>query len=146
MVSKTSLQPSTEIRVVSISDTDLLELAKNIRKNAHAPYSNYWVGAAILDDQLNVHTACNVENAAFPLSACAEANAIGSMVAAGSRHIRVIVIVGGYTEAGHCPPCGGCRQRIKEFADENTRILLLTKQGELATYKIEQLLPESFEF
>lgn len=129
----------------SISDRELLQLALDVRKNAYAPYSNYWVGAAILDEHQQVHSACNVENAAFPLSTCAEASAIGAMVASGSKIIRVIVIVGGVTGAERCTPCGGCRQRIFEFSDENTRILLLNEAGDLDAYSIEELLPASFK-
>ncbi|MBV1906798.1 MAG: cytidine deaminase [Pseudomonadales bacterium] len=129
-----------------MSDEDLLEIANQVRKNAHAPYSNYCVGAAILDDQLQVHVACNVENAALPLGTCAEANAIAAMVASGGKEIRVIVIVGGFSGPESCPPCGGCRQRIQEFAGTQTRILLLNGSGQLEAHNIQELLPKSFKF
>jgi len=126
-------------------DELLLQNALEVRNSAYAPYSSYSVGCALLDDQGGVHVACNVENAAFPLGSCAEANAIGAMVASGATRIDTLVIVGGFSELENCPPCGGCRQRIQEFADADTRILLQKDSGELETYKIEELLPRSFK-
>ena len=78
-----------------MDDQQLIETAEEARKNAHAPYSNYFVGAAVVDENGDVHRGCNVENAAYPEGNCAEANAIGAMVAAGGKKISVIAAVGG---------------------------------------------------
>lgn len=130
----------------------LIGEAIRIRANAHARYSGYYVGAAILDEQGRVHVGCNVENASFPEGSCAEANAIGAMVAAGGRRIVTIAVSGGWNDgatdedgpAEVCTPCGGCRQRIFEFSDEQTRIILLDANGEEHSWTIAELLPESF--
>ena len=123
----------------------LLDLAKQARSRAYAPYSGYRVGAAILDSAGNLHSGCNVENAAYPEGICAETNAIGSMVAAGGTKIARIVIVGG-RDGGleACTPCGGCRQRIREFADGDTAIIVLDSDGRPARFTIDDLLPDSF--
>ncbi|MCG8505616.1 MAG: cytidine deaminase, partial [Sphingomonadales bacterium] len=80
---------------MTVNEDELLDLAKEVRSRAYAPFSGYRVGAAILDGDGNVHSGCNVENAAYPEGICAETNAIGSMVAAGGKRIARIVIVGG---------------------------------------------------
>ena len=122
----------------------LIEAAKKARQNAYAPYSNYFVGAAIVDDRGDVHTGCNVENAAYPEGNCAETNAIGAMIAAGGKRISVIAAVGGGDDLEFCTPCGGCRQSILEFSDENTRIILINEEGEIQKYRIDELLPLAF--
>ncbi len=134
------------------SDKALLEAAAAVRKRAHAPYSDYRVGAAVLDEHGNMHVGCNVENASYPEGICAEANAIGSMVAAGGKHVVTIAVVGGVGADGNndsfadidlCTPCGGCRQRILEFADAETRILMQGSEGAVES-SIDDLLPHSF--
>jgi cytidine deaminase len=125
-------------------ETRLIEAATDVRQHAHAPYSGYRVGAAVLDETGRIHTGCNVENAAYPEGTCAEENAIGSMVAAGGKRIVAIAAVGGATDIEACTPCGGCRQRILEFADENTRIILIGEDGRTDSYTIDALLPASF--
>ena len=127
-----------------MNDEQLIETAKEARENAHAPYSNYFVGAAIVDDQGNVHQGCNVENAAYPEGNCAEANAIGAMVSAGGKKISVIAAVGGTDSLEFCTPCGGCRQSILEFSDENTRVILINEDGQIQKYSIDDLLPLAF--
>jgi cytidine deaminase len=122
----------------------LIEAATDVRQHAHAPYSGYRVGAAVLDENGNIHSGCNVENAAYPEGTCAEANAIGSMVAAGGKRIVAIAAVGGRDEIEACTPCGGCRQRILEFADEDTRIILVGEGRRTDGYSIDELLPASF--
>ncbi len=129
---------------MSVDDKALINAAKEVRLHAHAPYSGYRVGAALLDDSEQVHSGCNVENAAFPESICAEANAIGSMVSAGGKTIVAIAAVGGKDEIVACTPCGGCRQKILEFADGNTRVLLIGDDGNIESHTIEELLPASF--
>jgi len=129
---------------MTVDEQQLIDAAKEVRSNAHAPYSGYRVGAALLDDTGTYHTGCNVENAAFPEGTCAEANAIGSMVAAGGKRIVAIAAVGGADEIEACTPCGGCRQSILEFADENTRIILIGDGMQIDSYSIDELLPAGF--
>jgi cytidine deaminase len=129
-----------------MTDDELLDLARDARARAYCPYSGFSVGAALVDDNGDVHVGCNVENAAYSNVSCAEAGAIGAMIAAGGARIVTIAIVGGSKEQElrACPPCGGCRQRISEFADENTRIIAMADDGEWHRYAIADLLPASF--
>jgi cytidine deaminase len=128
----------------TIDDQALIDAAKKVRRHAYAPYSSYHVGAALLDDTGQVHSGCNVENSAFPEGVCAEANAIGAMVAAGGKTIVAIAAVGGRDDIEACTPCGGCRQKILEFADGETRVLLIGDDGGIESYSSEELLPSSF--
>ena len=130
---------------MTIDERQLIDAAKEVRPNAHAPYSGYRVGAALIDETGTLHTGCNVENAAFPEGTCAEANAIGSMVAAGGKRIVAIAAVGGADEIEACTPCGGCRQSILEFADENTRVILIGEGKQIDSYSIAELLPAAFK-
>jgi cytidine deaminase len=120
----------------------LLEAARAVQQRAHAPYSRFLVGAAVLDDQDRVHAGCNVENAAFPLGICAEAVAIGTMVAAGAKRVRAMLVLGQGRDL--VPPCGGCRQRLREFADADTPILVADRDGVRARFTLGELLPHSF--
>ena len=129
---------------MTVDDKTLINAAKEVRLNAHAPYSGYHVGAALLDDAGHVHSGCNVENAAFPEGVCAEANAIGAMIASGGKRIVAIAAVGGKDDIEACTPCGGCRQKIVEFAGENTRVLLIRDDGGIESYSMDDLLPSSF--
>ena len=124
----------------------LFEAAADVRVRAHAPYSRFLVGAAVLDEQGRIHVGCNVENAAFPEGVCAEAGAISAMVAAGGRHILAVAVVGGAMEEDEalCPPCGGCRQKIREFAGEATTVHLRDSSGEVTSLPLSELLPLSF--
>ena len=94
------------------------DAAGSVRERAHAPYSRFRVGAAVIDETGALHTGCNVENAAYPEGICAEAAAIAAMVAGGGRRIRAIAVIG--SGPAMTTPCGGCRQRIREFADADT--------------------------
>ena len=129
-----------------VEDQQLVDAAMKIRANAHAPYSGYKVGSALIDDSGQIHFGCNVENAAFPIGSCAEANAICAMVAAGGKKILAIAAVGGVAEIEACTPCGGCRQSIREFSNGDTRIILLRDDRQIISYSIEELLPDSFSF
>lgn len=129
---------------MTVDEQQLIDAAKAVRANAHAPYSGYFVGAALIDDTGSMHTGCNVENAAFPEGICAEANAIGAMVAAGGKRIVAIAVAGGAEEIEACTPCGGCRQSIREFADEKTRIILIGEGNRIDSYTIDELLPAAF--
>ena len=120
----------------------LIAAAIAVRDRAYAPYSNHPVGAAILDETGAIHVSCNVENAAYPQGSCAEAGAISTMIAAGGRQIKAIAIAG---PGDHlCTPCGGCRQRIREFAAPETPILIAGKDTFLRRFTFADLLPESF--
>jgi cytidine deaminase len=129
---------------MTIKNEDLINAAKEARQNAYCRYSSYSVGAAIIDDQGRLHVGCNVENAAYNLGNCAEAAAIAAMIQEGGRRIRRIAVAGGYSAIGSCTPCGGCRQRINEFADENTVIIVMDDSKEWQEYSIKALLPASF--
>ena len=133
-----------ESREVSVDERKLIDAAMEVRANAHAPYSGYRVGAALIDERGRIHSGCNVENAAFPEGTCAEANAIGSMVAAGGKRIIAIAAVGGTDAIEACTPCGGCRQCIQEFADADTRVILIGEENSIDSYTIDELLPASF--
>jgi cytidine deaminase len=129
---------------MTVANEDLINAAKEARRNAYCRYSNYSVGAAIVDDRGHLHVGCNVENAAYPLGSCAEAGAIAAMVEQGGKHIVKIAIVGGSGSIGPCTPCGGCRQRIKEFSRDDTVILVIDDSNEWQEYAIDTLLPASF--
>ena len=126
------------------ADEDLIQAAREARQNAYCRYSGYSAGAAIIDDQGHLHVGCNVENAAYPLGNCAEAAAIAAMIQGGGRRIDRIAVVGGSGDASPCTPCGGCRQRIQEFADENTIIITMDDSKDWQRYSIAELLPASF--
>jgi cytidine deaminase len=125
-------------------DDALIEAAKAVRARAHAPYSHFYVGSAVLDENGRIHSGCNVENAAYPQGTCAETGAIAAMIAAGGKRIVAIAAVGGHDALEACTPCGGCRQRIAEFSDGSTRIIVLDETGRARSYTVEQLLPASF--
>lgn len=120
----------------------LLALALKAQKNAHAPYSNFKVGAAIIDENAQLHASCNVENAAYPLGQCAEAGAISAMIASGNKQIKQILITSPNDD--FCPPCGGCRQKIAEFASADTQVHMATQKGEIKTLNMVDLLPLTF--
>ncbi len=122
----------------------LIDKALEARRNAYCPYSGYGVGAALVDEHGRLHLGCNVENAAYPLGNCAEASAIAAMVQAGGTRIERIAIAGGREDLLACTPCGGCRQRIHEFADRDTLIVVVDDSGEWREYTIDELLPASF--
>jgi len=129
---------------MTITDEDLINAAKDARENAYCHYSGFSVGAAIIDDQGRLHVGCNVENASYPLGNCAEPAAIAAMVQEGGKRIDRIAVVGGSGDAAPCTPCGGCRQRIYEFADEDTIIITMDDSREWKRYSIAELLPAGF--
>jgi homotetrameric cytidine deaminase len=116
----------------------LLEAARAVMRNAYVPYSHFPVGAALRGAGGGIHAAANVENAAYPQGQCAEASAIGAMVAAGETKIAAIAVVAEKLDV--CPPCGGCRQRLSEFAGPDTPVYL----GDTVTTTLGELLPLSF--
>ena len=125
------------------SDVDeLLAAAKAVQARAYAPYSRFRVGAAVRTASGNVYSGCNVENAAYPQGSCAEAGAISVMVAAGDREIVAVLTVCDGEAISTC--CGGCRQRLREFANGNTPIYAAGPEGVRATFTLDELLPHSF--
>ena len=123
-------------------DKALFEAAEAVRARAYAPYSKFQVGAAILADDGQIYAGCNVENAAYPVGNCAEPSAIAAMLAGGGMRIRRIYVTG----PGTLPvtPCGGCRQRIREFADPGVEIVSHGVDGTPLVQTLDQLLPHSF--
>lgn len=129
----------------SLSQTvlqDLARAASEIRERAHAPYSHFHVGAAVLDEQGRVHLGVNVENAAYPNGICAETAAIAAMVLAGGKQIVAIGVAGGGEAL--CTPCGGCRQRIREFSNSATVVAIAGAGTLRKVMTLQELLPESF--
>ena len=120
----------------------LLRAARDARRNAYAPYSKFEVGAAVLDEQGRVHAGCNVENAAYPQGVCAEAAALSAMVLAGGRRATALLVLG--EGPSWVTPCGGCRQKLREFADAQTPVLVADGSGVQLWFTLEQLLPHSF--
>ena len=126
-----------------MSDLDaLFEAARAIQTRAYAPYSRFRVGAAVTTPDGRIFTGCNVENAAYPVGSCAEAGAISAMIAGGGNRIAAIVVM---CEGDHLvTPCGGCRQRIREFAGPDTVIHVAGPAGIRRSFTLEELLPHSF--
>jgi cytidine deaminase len=121
---------------------ELFAAAKSAQAHAYAPYSRFHVGAALRSESGAIHAGCNVENAAYPQGSCAEAGAISAMALAGNRRIAEILVIG--DGEALCTPCGGCRQRIREFADAATPIHIAGPEGVRASFTLAELLPESF--
>ena len=120
----------------------MFEAARRAQANAYVPYSRFKVGAAIRTPDGRVFAGCNVENAAYPQGACAETGAIAAMAAAGESRISEILVVGDGDAL--VTPCGGCRQRIREFAGGDTPIHIAGPEGIRRSFTLEELLPFSF--
>ena len=131
-----------------MSDEKLMELALQARESSYSPYSHFRVGAALLCADDSVYTGCNIENAAYPATNCAERTAIFKAVSEGKTEFRAIAIVGGpkgKEPENFCAPCGVCRQVMREFCDpEEFRIILGAGTGEKQVYLLKELLPLSF--
>ena len=125
-----------------MNEENYIAATKEAMSKAYVPYSNYPVGALIVTDNGNTFNGCNVENASYPLGNCAEASAIASMVIGGEKKIKTIYVMTKNDEGGI--PCGGCRQRIREFSDENTQIMLCSPDGVQQRINLSELLPNSF--
>jgi cytidine deaminase len=121
---------------------EMFDAALAAHGNAHAPYSKYPVGAAVRSASGRVYAGCNVENAAYPQGWCAEASAIAAMVTAGEREIVEVLTISNGDMIGTC--CGGCRQKLREFAALDTPIYSCGTEGLRATFTLEGLLPHSF--
>lgn len=120
----------------------LWQAAIDAQGHAYAPYSKFTVGAAVLDEHGRVHAGCNVENAAYPQGICAEASALTAMVLAGGREAKGLMVVG--DGDGLVTPCGGCRQKLREFARPETPVLVGDRQAVRARFTLGALLPSSF--
>ncbi len=120
----------------------MLAAARAAREKAYAPYSKFLVGAAVLDEHGNIHAGCNVENAAYPQGVCAEASALSVMIMNGGRKVKAVIVVG--IADSPVTPCGGCRQKLREFAAPDTPIWVANADGVLLSLTLEQLLPHSF--
>jgi cytidine deaminase len=121
---------------------DLLAMARTMMLRAHAPYSRFHVGAAVRDEEGGVHGGCNVENAAYPQGWCAEASAIAALIGAGRKRVLECLVIGPGPDL--ITPCGGCRQKLREFASDDLKIHLCGPDGLHRTVTLEQLLPLSF--
>ncbi|MEM6387484.1 MAG: cytidine deaminase [Pseudomonadota bacterium] len=126
-----------------MSDTELLlQAAETVRGNAYAPYSGFRVGAALRTPDGTVFVGCNVENVAYPEGTCAEAGAIAAMVAAGQTSFNEIVVIA--DSPVPVTPCGGCRQKLFEFACPEATITMATTDGERTSLPVSDLLPGAF--
>lgn len=121
----------------------LIEQARAVRENAHAPYSKFKVGAAVQAGSGAVYVGCNVENVAYPEGTCAEAGAIAAMVAAGETKIASVAVIA--DSPTPVTPCGGCRQKIAEFAGGDVVVTLATTDGTVLDTTVSALLPGSFD-
>ena len=120
----------------------LVQAARAARERAYAPYSKFLVGAALLDEHGRLHAGCNIENAAYPQSQCAEASAIAHLVLTGGRRILAAAVCG--VAPDPVTPCGGCRQRLREFAADDVPIWIADDSVVRVHYTLGQLLPASF--
>lgn len=122
----------------------MIALAAETRLKAHTPYSGFKVGACLRGAGGELFVGCNVENVAYPQGQCAEAGAIGALVASGERRIMEIVIVA--EDEQLCTPCGGCRQRLAEFAGPDTPVHVCGPDSLRASFTLGELLPQAFGF
>lgn len=126
------------------SDSELLKLAHSVCKNAYAPYSKFKVGACALYESGKYYLGCNVENASFGLSLCAERNAVSNAIANGEKTKLVkIAIVSDSTD--FCFPCGACRQWFSEFCSDNFKVIVENSSKEPQTFEMKDILPNSFK-
>lgn len=120
----------------------LIDTARAASKRAYAPYSNFHVGAALQTSEGNVHQGCNVENASYGLTTCAERNAVAQSIINGEHNIQSIVI---YTQQEQLtPPCGACRQVLAEFMPANGTVSSTNHLGDIVTWRVDELLPHAF--
>ena len=124
------------------SITELFDAAVAAKANAYAPYSGFPVGAAVRSGSGRIYAGCNVENAAYPQGWCAETSALAAMLSAGERTLIAVLTVADGELLATC--CGGCRQKIREFASAETRVHTCGPEGVRRTYTVAELLPDSF--
>ena len=121
--------------------------ALKMREFSYSPYSHFRVGAALLDKQGNIYTGCNIENSSYSPSNCAERTAFFKAVSEGIREFEAIAIAGGpegAQELKYCPPCGVCRQVMREFCEDDFKIILVKSEEEYKVFTLGELLPQSF--
>ena len=126
---------------------ELIRTALSMRKMSYTPYSHFNVGAALLSKDGRVFTGCNIENASYTPTNCAERTAFFKAVSEGVKEFELIVIVGGMEDAGeldYCPPCGVCRQVMSEFCQDDFKIILAQSETEYREFTLAELLPERF--
>lgn len=125
----------------------LIEKAFSMLDFSYVPYSRYTVGAALLTEDGDIYTGCNIENAAFGPSNCAERTAIFKAVSEGVKDFRAIAVVGGPQKkvTDYCAPCGVCRQVLREFCDQDFIVILAKSKTDFKVFTLSQLLPESFK-
>ncbi|MCV2868262.1 cytidine deaminase [Defluviimonas sp. WL0002] len=128
---------------MSSDDADLVAAARAVRENAYAPYSHFKVGAAVRAPSGKVFAGCNVENVAYPEGTCAEAGAIAAMIAAGETEIIEVAVIA--DSPAPVPPCGGCRQKLAEFARHDAPVTLATTEGARLETTVGGLLPGRFD-
>lgn len=121
---------------------ELISQALEVMKKAYVPYSHFQVGAALFADNGKIYAGCNVENASYGLTICAERNAITSAVADGAKSIAMIAVTG--NTPGPITPCGACRQVIAEFASPETQVICTNTKGDEKVYTVEEILPAGF--
>lgn len=122
---------------------ELIELAKQVRELAYAPYSKYKVGAVVESSDGRIFTGCNVENSSYGLTMCAERNALAKAVSEGARDfIRIAVIADAHAPV---PPCGACRQVISELCGKDVEVVMVNLRGQIETHTVAELLPEAFD-
>ena len=138
--------PNTQAVAPALLDAALVQqlwqAARAAHAKAYAPYSRYAVGAALLDEHGVIHSGCNVENAAYPQGWCAESSALSALVMSGARRVRGVLVVG--TGGVWITPCGGCRQKLREFADPDCSIVSANVDAIGPVHSMEPLLPYSF--
>jgi cytidine deaminase len=120
----------------------LLQASLGARAHSHSPYSGYAVGAALLDEQGRIHVGANIENAAYPQGWCAEASALTAMVMAGGKRATAVLVTGPGPDV--ITPCGGCRQKLREFAGQDLLIIAGDPSGIKQQWTLGELLPFSF--
>ena len=126
---------------------ELILSAMDARKKAYAPYSGYLVGAAVLTNELRIYTGCNIENASYSSTICAERTALYKAVSEGWRKLKAIAVVGGPEKEAvnqYAFPCGVCRQVLREFATEQFVVIVAKNENDFKIYRLNELLPESF--
>lgn len=131
-------------KILPLSDIELIEIADAARGQAYVPYSHFHVGAALLDENNRLFTGCNIENASYGATNCAERTAIFKAISEGSHRIRRLAVV--CDQDKPCMPCGICRQVISEFAADDFELLAASPNGEFKSYTMAELLPDAFRF
>lgn len=120
----------------------MISTAQAVSQHAYAPYSNFFVGCCIYSKEGRFFSGCNIENASYSVTQCAEGSAVGNMISAGDKIIAEIVLYA--DSANPCFPCGNCRQQLNEFSEQNTMVHICNRQGVIASQSMATLLPACF--